>query len=800
MNNLKFIVLIILISIVNNIYAQRIDKVFEEYNKKNYKKAITDFKALISKKKNIIEAKYGLGLIYSNNKYKKFRYDRAYRFILYAQKKYLKLENKEKQNLLKFNISKNSIQNLISTIIDSAFKEAIKTNTIEVYNEFINDYKDTIYSKKVKDLRNSLAFKIHTKQKSRIALLDFINFFPNAKEVDSARALIKIYDEKAFKEYTYEGELDLIERFEKLYPNYKNKAKLNKEKQLAAKIFRLDINRPYNKLLHSFYVDYITEAAPRELAFVTLQRIITPSLQNKNWQAAIDTLKKYQKHFNNDNKINKMIEILSAPVSNLKLESISNIINTKGHEYAPVVTVDNKTMYFCGRNRKGNIGLEDIFVSKQKNNTWTEPKLINGVNTPMAHEAPLAISADGNTLIIYFNRNIYYSKKQYDRWLMPRKFPSVNIDYSWEADAMLSSDGNAILFISDRKSNIGKHNEFGKLYHGAVNGNLNIYVCTKTENGWSKPINLGKTINTPYAERSPFLHADMKTLYFSSDGHGGLGNLDVYKSTRLNDSSWTEWSEPVNLGKAINTYGDEYDYKISTNGKYAFLSSYKDNFDINKIQIPINMRPGYVAIISGTIKNSKKQNIKAKIKWEDLKTGKIMGLSENNIVDGNYTITLPLGKNYGYFIEHKDYYPLSGNIDLKKQKKQIEITKNFTLRSYVEIINNKVSIPLANVFFEHNKATLKTESYNELNRLIKFINKNKNLKIEISGHTDNTGTTAYNKKLSQKRAEAVKHYLVSRGCRSANLIAIGYGEAKPVADNNTDKGKAKNRRVEFKVK
>ena len=117
-----------------------------------------------------------------------------------------------------------------------------------------------------------------------------------------------------------------------------------------------------------------------------------------------------------------------------------------------------------------------------------------------------------------------------------------------------------------------------------------------------------------------------------------------------------------------------------------------------------------------------------------------------------------------------------------------------------EIINNKVSIPLANVFFEHNKATLKTESYNELNRLIKFINKNKNLKIEISGHTDNTGTTAYNKKLSQKRAEAVKHYLVSRGCRSANLIAIGYGEAKPVADNNTDKGKAKNRRVEFKVK
>ena len=738
---LSFFVLIISISIVNNIYAQRIDKVYQEYKNANYKVAISDFKALISKKKNIIEAKYGLALIYSNIKYKKYKYDKAYRYILYVQKKYLKLEDKEKQALLKFNISKISIQKLISTILFSDFEVTKRTNTIEAYNEFIDNYKDTIYNKKAIALRNSLAFKIYKKQNSRIALSDFIRLYPNANEVDSAKILLENYGKIAFEEYTYEGELNLIEKFEKLYPNYKDKTKLNKEKQLATKIFRLEIDKPYNKFLHSFYVDYILEAAPRELAFVTLQRIITPNLQNKNWQAAIDTLKKYQKYFNNDNRINKMIKILSAPVSNLKSESISNIINTKGHEYAPVVTVDNKTMYFCGRNRKNNIGLEDIFVSKQENNIWTEPKLINGINTPMAHEAPLAISADGNTLIIYFNRDIYYSKKQYGSWRLPRKFPSVNIEYSWEADAMLSSDGNAIFFISDRKSAIGKHNEYGGIYHGAHNGNLNIYVCTKTEDGWSKPINIGKTINTPYAERSPFLHPDMKTLYFSSDGHGGLGNLDVYKSTRLNDSSWTEWSEPVNLGKEINSYGDEYDYKISTDGKYAFLSSYKDNFDINKMEIPASMRPEYVAIISGTIKNSKGELVQATIKWEDLKTGKIMGFSENNSKNGKYIVTLPLGKNYGYFIDHKNYYPLSGNIDLTKQKTQIEITKNFTLLSYVEIINNKVSIPLENVFFDHNKSKLKPESYNELNRLIKFINKNKNLKIEISGHTDNTGTT-----------------------------------------------------------
>ena len=797
---IKFFVLIISIIIINNASAQRIDNIFKEYKQGNYKQSIIDFKKIISKKKNIIEAKYGLALVYSNIKYKKYKYSRAYKYILSVQKKVSKLEVKEKEALLKYGISEKSISKLKSSIIKSAFNETKKINTIENYEEFNRIFIDTNYNKKATALKNSLAFKIHKQQNSRIALSDFIRRYPKAKEVDSAKLLLKIYGQKAFKTHTFEGELDIIEKFEKLYPDYEDKKSLDKEKLLAIKAFRLDIDKPYNKLLHSAYTDYITKAAPRELAFVTLQRIISPSLFSKNWQAAIDTLNKYKKYFNNDVRIKKMIDILSAPLNNLKAKSISNIINTKGHEYAPVVTVDNKTIYFCGRNRKHNIGGEDIFVSKHKNNTWTEPKLINGINTPMAHEAPLAISADENTLIIYYNKDIYYSKNHYGRWTQPRKFPSVNLEYSWEADAMLSSDGKAILFISDRKSNIGKHHVYGGLFHGGHKGNINIYVSTKTENGWSKPINLGKTINTPYAERSPFLHPDMKTLYFSSDGHGGLGNLDVYKTTRLNDSSWTEWSEPVNMGKEINSYGDEYDYRISTNGKYAFLSSYKqENFDIHTMEIPASMRPGYVAIISGTIKNNKGEIVEATIKWEDLKTGKIMGFSESNGTDGKYLIILPLGKNYGYFIEHKNYYPLSGNIDLINQEEQIEITKNFTLLSYVEIINNQLAIPLENVFFDHNQSKLKKESHSELNRLIKFINKNHDFKIEISGHTDNSGTTAYNKKLSQKRAEAVKHYLVSKGCKSTNLIAKGYGETKPVADNNTDKGKAKNRRVEFRV-
>ena len=178
---------------------------------------------------------------------------------------------------------------------------------------------------------------------------------------------------------------------------------------------------------------------------------------------------------------------------------------------------------------------------------------------------------------------------------------------------------------------------------------------------------------------------------------------------------------------------------------------------------------------------------------------KLIGFSESDITNGSYIIVLPLGKNYGYFIDHKNYYPVSGNIDLTSQTDKIKIEKNFVLYSYTEIIQQQVAIPLHNVFFDFNKYSLKPESYPELNRLLAFIKKHNDLKIEISGHTDNKGTDAYNKELSQKRADAVKNYLISKGCNADNLISTGYGESKPVADNNSDENCAKNRRVEFKV-
>ncbi len=784
------------------IYSQSAKKGFQLLQQKKYGDALISFKKAISKNKDLIASKFGVASVYADVNYKQHNYRRAYKYILKADKQYVRQNKGEMQELnKKYGINDISINTLKRKILNNAFAKAKKENTIESYNDFCLDFPNTEQSREAFLCQQNLAFRQAKAANNLHELQNFIKKYPRAKRVDSAKLLIQNIENQAFYNYTHEGELDMIEKFEKQYPNFSRKDSLQKLKQLANMAFKLNIDEKYNQNMEQYYFDYIKKAAPAELAYVALLRTLTPYLNQKNWQKAIQIVKNNKQYFANDARLDTLISILKNPDEKIELRSISKAINSYGHEYAPVVTPDGKTMYFCGRKRPDNIGGEDIFVTKFKDNKWTQPSILKSINTPYSHEAPLAISADGNTMLLYANTDIYYSEKYGNKWLVPRKFPVINQENSWEADAMITADGKAIFFISDRAGNIGNHHEFGNTFHGAHSGNSDIYVSWVDENGnWSEPINLGATINTPYSERSPFLHPDMKTLYFSSDGHAGLGKLDVFKSERLNDSSWTEWSEPVNLGKAINSASGDYDYKISTDGKLAFLSSTQNgNYDIFQIELPEKAKPQNVAIVSGFIKNENGKPIHAKVKWENMETGKIIGSLHSNAKDGSYMIILPLKKNYGYYIEHADYYPLSGNIDLRNVSEQTKIRKDFTMYTYTEIIDKKIAIQLENVFFETNKYNLKASSFAELDRLIGFLNKNKNLIIEIAGHTDNSGSREHNQRLSLLRAKSVENYLVKNGIDAKRIVSKGYGETKPLASNDNEKGKAKNRRVEFRV-
>jgi len=556
------------------------------------------------------------------------------------------------------------------------------------------------------------------------------------------------------------------------------------------------------------YDNFIKLNAPGEDAFVAVLRVAAQYVQERQWEKAVDVFKMYSPLFKKmEKRFDKIISMLEAKEEKLILRGLGLGVNSESNEYVPTPSADGMLMYFTGYERSDGFGGEDIFFSNLINNEWQKAENLGSKLNSKTNEAIVSVSADGNKIILFGNYkktfgrgDNFYIDKTNTGWSDIRHFPEpINSQY-FDASALITSDGIAMLFVSDRPGGIGDTHFKGELFHGDTWGNTDIYVCLKQGDGWGEPIDLGAKINTPYAEFSPFLHPDGKTLYFSSTGHYGLGNFDVFKSVRLSDSSWTEWSEPVNLGKEINTAGDDWGYKISTSGDIAYFSGYnKDNLsdDIYSITLPKEVRPERVATIRGKVTDDKGNMLEADILWEDLSSGKNVGQLKSNPRDGTYFIALPLGKNYGYYAEKKGYYSVSKNIDLPGTIESKNITEDIVLVSIRDIKEKEISVRINNIFFDYDKYEIKPESFPELNRLVKIL-KDTDSKVEIAGHTDSRGKDKYNLELSKNRAQAVVNYLISLGCSSINLTAIGYGETKPISNEATEEGYARNRRVEFK--
>jgi outer membrane protein OmpA-like peptidoglycan-associated protein len=556
---------------------------------------------------------------------------------------------------------------------------------------------------------------------------------------------------------------------------------------------------------------YIFQLAPSEDAFVALQRLAASYIDKKDWTGAVKLFQKYQEWFPESSaRFQQIEELLSAPSQNLVTTNIENV-NTKDNEYFPVITIDSKKIYFTGSGRADNLKGEDIFYSDFINGLWMPAQRMKKPFSTKDDDAVNSVSADGNILVLFGNYkgafgggDNFYAEKTSSGWSEIKPFPNpLNTKY-WECDGFLTSDGKAFIFSSDRKGGVGDFHRGGYFFHGGYEGNSDIYVSVKTDSGWGNPVNPGTIINTPYAERSPFLHPDGKTLYFSSDAHYGLGGLDVFKSVRVNDSSWTEWSEPVNLGKDINTSGNDIAYKITTDGKLAYFSSDraggKGDYDIYSVTLPEEAKPEKnVLTISGKVTDENDSPLEAVIKWFDLNANKNAGSLKSDPETGNYTITLPVGIAYSYFAEKQGYYSVSSEIDLKEEKSFGERTENIKMVSVKSMQESEQPVQLNNIYFDFDSYELKPESFSELDRLYKFLNDNPEIKVEISAHTDASGSDEYNLALSQKRAESVVNYLISNGMGSDRLIAKGCGESQPVADNETEQGKALNRRVEMKI-
>jgi outer membrane protein OmpA-like peptidoglycan-associated protein len=564
-----------------------------------------------------------------------------------------------------------------------------------------------------------------------------------------------------------------------------------------------------DKTLIPFYIQYVKDSADTDDGYLALQRIADNYINHFAFDSAATLYRKFLPLFPNNDKLQKTIDILETPLQNLEIHHLGPNVNTKAGEWDPNPTPDGRYLYFSTYSRKGSYGGHDVYVSEFKNGQWQKainvgPK-INGPN----NETIDNISADGNTVCLsgtfdgtFGKFDIYLVRRTKEGWGPLEHLPyPINTQYHDEG-ANITSDGKALLFTSDRPGGIGPYVPNGYYYHGTQDGNMDVYVCLKTDNGWSKPINLGPKINTPYAERSPFLHPDGKTLYFSSDGHAGLGRMDVFKAVRLRDDSWTEWSEPVNLGKEINTVLDDWGYKVAVGGDSAFFARQWSNqgygdWDIYTVELPDPARPRPVVTIMGKVTDQNGNPLEATIKWENLENGMPLGTLHSNPEDGSYIILLPTGKNIGYYAEREGYYSASDNIDLSDINVTKTIKRDIQLVSIADMTDKGINVTMKNIFFDFDKFELKPASFPELNRLVQLLKDKKDLKIRIEGHTDIVGSDAYNLELSKKRALAVKNYLVKKGINKKRLSVKGFGSRKPVADNDTEEGKAKNRRVEI---
>jgi len=496
----------------------------------------------------------------------------------------------------------------------------------------------------------------------------------------------------------------------------------------------------------------------------------------------------------------------------IKIENLGEVINSENPEMRPTISADGNLLFFIRQNDPANIhyatvpNSQDIWYSRRDSmGKWSAAKHLSAKVNASQYNAVYWISPDLNTILLkgsfidgqYYGMGVSMIHKRSDNsWTKAEMLRIRNFNKfstTPQIGASMGHDGKTLLFyMTDKKGSFDND-----LYVSFAEGN----------NIWTAPKSLGKKINLPdYNEMSPFIAADGVTLYFSSDRPGGLGENDIWMSKRLDDS-WTKWSEPVNLGRPINTEGSEAFFTLDAGGEYAYLTSSDGAFggsDIVRVKLLEKEMPNPVVLVSGNVYNAKtKEPLTASLVYETLPEGTEAGNGVSSPVDGSFKMVLPYDKNYSIRASADKFFAISENLNLDSLIKAgyKEIHKDL----YLVPIEIGQVFRLNNVFFDFDKYDLRPESYVELDRVVGFLNEYPNIEIEMSAHTDSKGADDYNMTLSDNRARSVMDYIISRGISKTRIISQGYGETKPVATNShadgsdNPEGRQLNRRVEFKI-
>jgi outer membrane protein OmpA-like peptidoglycan-associated protein len=492
------------------------------------------------------------------------------------------------------------------------------------------------------------------------------------------------------------------------------------------------------------------------------------------------------------------IEAIKNPVPFTPVNLGENV-NSQLSEYSPSLTLDEQTLVITrlvprDENTVHQQQFEEDFYISEKNidSIWGQMTRIPAPLNSHGNEGAQSIAPDGKTL--YFticNRadglgscDLYISERKGKGWSSPVNMGIKVNSEAWDSQPSISPDGKTLYFASAR---------------GGGKGKMDIWETTKDDNGnWMSPVNLGDSINTEMSEMSPFIHSDGRTLYFTSTGHPGMGGMDIFYS-KMDDNG--KWSGPKNIGYPINTNNDEGYLIVNARGNKAYFASDKfggqGGLDIYSFDLYEEARPTAVTYMKGTVSDFKtKKRLFAKFELIDLSNSNTVAQSESDALTGEFLVSLPSDRNYALNVSRDGYLFYSENFELKGAHSQL---KPLLKDVYLQPIEAGSVVILKNIFFDFDKFDLKPESLIELNRLYDLLKKNPSLKIEIGGHTDNKGTAEYNQKLSESRSRSVYDFLVNKGIDKNRLSYKGYGLTKPIDTNDTDEGRANNRRTEFKV-
>lgn len=479
-------------------------------------------------------------------------------------------------------------------------------------------------------------------------------------------------------------------------------------------------------------------------------------------------------------------------------QNMGKAVNNELDQYWPSISVDEQTFVFtlllpkdpnnpeAFKNRQ-----EDFYFSRKGEEGWEPAENLGPPLNTSDNEGAQSLSADGKEMFFTAcNRkggmglcDIYYSRWDGEQWTIPLNLGApVNSRYK-ETQPSISPDGRTLFFSSNRPG--------GK-------GGLDLWKSTlQGDSIWGEPVNLGDSINTAGEEQSPFIHPDNSTLYFSSTGLPGLGRFDLFLTRKNSDGGW---SKPLNLGYPLNTNFNEEGLIVNALGNTAYYSSTRDGGlggrDIYEFELYKEARPNPVSYMKGTVYDAETSKpLKAKFELIDLKSANTIMQSYSHANDGTFLISIPSGKDYALNAESPGYLFFSENFTMT----QADYTQPYIMDVPLKRMKAGEKSILKNIFFDTDKFSLKPESKVELDRLLTLLKKYPSLKIEILGHTDNIGSPEHNMALSGNRAKTVVSYLVEKGIDKNRLTAKGMGETQPIASNDTEEGRASNRRTEFMI-